>query len=145
MFIIPPDQPSLQWDARRAAVVDFKHVPQLGRELAEWRDRLRAVLGADDLSALPHPMPATLAAIGDLYAARTAAELFPVARRYGARYVVASARLEGAEALGGRLIYETPPTGGETGGPSAGDAVSGRRYFLYDLGRPDADGPPGER
>ena len=118
VFLIPPDDTSFRYLARRAAVVSFKHVPQLSAELPEWRDRLRAVLDLDNLSTLPHPFPATLAAIGARYKQLPADHLFTVARKYGARYVIADRRLPGRDAA---LAHESP------------DASGG--YFLYDLAR----------
>ena len=118
VFLIPPDDTSFRYLARRAAVVSFKHVPQLSAELPEWRDRLRAVLDLDNLSTLPHPFPATLAAIGARYKQLPADHLFTVARQYGARYVIADRRLPGRDAA---LAHESP------------DASGG--YFLYDLAR----------
>ena len=117
VFLIPPDDTSFRYLSRRAAVVSFKHVPQLSAELPEWRDRLRAVLDMPNLSTLPHPFPATLAAIGERYRALPADHLFAVARQYGARYVIADRRLAGEDAL---LIHQ-----------SRDGAGSG--YFLYDL------------
>ena len=117
VFLIPPDDTSFRYLARRAAVVSFKHVPQLSAELPVWRDRLRAVLDLPNLSTLPHPFPATLAAISARYRSLPADHLFAVARQYGARYVIADRRLAGEDAL---LIHE-----------SRDGAGSG--YFLYDL------------
>ncbi len=117
VFLIPPDDTSFRYLARRAAVVSFKHVPQLSAELPEWRDRLRAVLDMKNLSTLPHPFPATLAAVGERYRALPADHLIAVARQYGARYVIADRRLAGEDAL---LIHE------------ARDGA-GSGYFLYDL------------
>ena len=70
IFLVPPDEESFRVHARRAIVVNFKGVPQLGGELPEWRDRLEKVLDLDKpgLLALPRPMGRTLRAIRARYA-----------------------------------------------------------------------------
>lgn len=126
VFLVPPDEQSWRLDARRAIVVNFKNVPQLSGELPEWRDRLQAVLGISDLRDLPRPFYRTLDAIRARYHARPAEDLIAAARRYGARYLVATRPLDARAA--GEPVYR--------------DAHG--RYFLYDLtpeaGRPDSAG-----
>jgi hypothetical protein len=115
VFLVPPDEQSWRLDARRAIVVNFKNVPQLSGELPEWRDRLQAVLGMDDLRDLPRPFYRTLEDIRARYHARPADALVSVARRYGARYLLATRPLD-------------PATAGD---PVYRDGQG--RYFLYDL------------
>ena len=115
VFLVPPDEQGFRLHARRAIVVNFKGVPQLGGELPEWRDRLAAVL---DLPSNLRPLPRgnferTLAAIRARYASLPAEHLTQVAARYGARYVVVIDR-----PLPGRdPVYQRGP------------------YLLYDLAR----------
>ncbi len=115
VFLVPPDEQSFRLLARRAIVVNFKNVPQLSGELVEWRNRLQAVLGVDDLRQLPTPFYRTLDAIRLHYAGRSTASLAAVATRYGARYVVS--------------VHPLDPT--QVGKPVFSDAEG--RYFLYDL------------
>jgi hypothetical protein len=123
VFVVPPDEQSFRLHARRAIVVNFKNVPQLSGELAEWRDRLEAVLDLDDVRTLAgtperrRTFDETLTAIRDEYSTLPADHLAAVAARYGARYVVAIRRLD-SPALPG------PPVFSDSSG----------RYFLYDLG-----------
>ena len=117
VFLVPPDEESFRPHARRAIVVNFKGVPQLSAELPEWRDRLLDVLGlksTGDLLALPRPMGKTLAAIRARYDTLPADHHFAVARKYGARYVVLTRRLD------------SPP-------PGVSPAFDNGRYILYDL------------
>jgi hypothetical protein len=118
VFVVPPDEESFRLYGRRAIVVNFKGVPQLSAELPEWRDRLLAVLdlgSTRDLLALPRPMGQTLLAIRNRYEQVPPGHLVGVARRYGARYVVSTRKIE-------------PPPRGVT---LAFDRNG--RYFLYDL------------
>jgi hypothetical protein len=116
IFLVPPDEESFRIRARRAIVVNFKGVPQLGGELPEWRDRLEAALDLDKagLLALPRPMGRTLRAIRSRYDGLPPEHHFAVARKYGARYVVLTRRADVARA---RLVSP------DSEGP----------YFLYDL------------
>jgi hypothetical protein len=98
-------------------VVNFKAVPQLGAELAEWAQRLRDVLGLTNLNTqLPHGFDKIPPAMRAIYRDRPADELFAAAQKYKARYVIATRDL----------------------GPGADDKLiqtAGDRYFLYDLDR----------
>jgi hypothetical protein len=115
-FLVPPGETAFRLHARRAIVVNFKHVPQLSGELLEWSGRLAKVLGVDDLTGhFPDGYVRTLGAMDERYAARGASELAAVARDLGARYVVA-ARDWGDEHLDS-LVFKRG------------------RYFVYDLGR----------
>ena len=118
VFLVPPDEESFRLHARRAIVANFKGVPQLSAELPEWRDRLLAVLdlkSTQDLLALPQPMGRTLRAIRSRYDALPPEQLFAVARKYGARYVIL-----------------THPAGDATGAALA-HSDTNHHYFLYDL------------
>src|SRR5205814_9379856 len=79
IFLVPPQESEFRYHTRRAIVVNFKAVPQLAGELSEWRDRMKNVLGIDDLTTLPHGFDRVGAAMAQLYVARTAAELIGVA------------------------------------------------------------------
>ena len=117
VFLVPPDEESFRVHAWRAIVVNFKGVPQLSAELPEWRDRLQAVLGLDTpgLLHLPQPLGRTLRAIRERYDGLPAEHHATVARKYGARYVVLSRRVD----LAGATVVYTDTTGS---------------YLLYDLG-----------
>jgi hypothetical protein len=117
IFLVPPEESEFRLRAQRAIVVNFKCVPQLDQELIQWDERLRDVLGLTNLyRQLPNGFDKIPAAMARIYSARTGDELFIAAKKYDARYVVAS------HGLGSRfrhqLVYE-----------------SGNRYFLYDLDR----------
>ena len=116
VFLVPPDEESFRVHARRAIVVNFKGVPQLSAELPEWRDRLRDVLDLDTpgLLALPKPLGRTMRAIRARYEALPPEHLFGVARKYGARYVVLTRRVDETDA---RLVHSD----------------SNDLYYLYDL------------
>ena len=116
VFLVPPSEESFRVHARRAIVVNFKGVPQLGAELPEWRDRLRDVLALDaaGLLALPAPLGRTLAAIRARYDGLPPEHHAAVAAAYGARYVVVGRRVG---APGWRLV-RSDSTG---------------TWFLYDL------------
>ena len=118
VFLVPPDEETFRLAARRAIVVNYKGVPQTSRELGAWRDRLRDVLALPHLRLLPRPMPATLAAIRQRYDELPAEHLVSVARKYGARYVVATRKLAHPQ------ITEVFATTGK------------RTYVVYDLGDP---------
>jgi hypothetical protein len=120
IFLVPPDDERFRLAAQRAIVVNYKGVPQLARELPQWRDRLQSVLNMDDLRALPRPMHETMAAIGQRYDRLPAAMLVAAARRWDARYIVTTHPL-----ADGRLDQVYPP-------PSV-DAFEGG-YWVYDLG-----------
>jgi hypothetical protein len=116
VFLVPPDEESFRVHARRAIVVNFKGVPQLGAELPEWRDRLRDVLDLDTprLLALPRPMGHTLQAIRARYDGISLKQHAQIAKRYSARYVILD---HPADAEGFRLVH----------------ADSTGSHFLYDL------------
>ncbi|HEX3356101.1 MAG TPA: DUF6798 domain-containing protein, partial [Tepidisphaeraceae bacterium] len=119
VFLVPPNESEFRLQAQRAIIVNFKAVPQLGSELAEWSQRLRDVLGLDDLQKqLPNGFDKVGPAIGRIYDHRTAEELFAVARKYDARYVVATQHLDAR--YDDKLILV----------PHADD-----KYFLYDLAK----------
>ena len=116
IFIVPPSEQEFRLRARRGIVVNFKGCPQLSAELKEWRDRLSDVLDMPDLTALPHPFPATLAAIEKRYAELPPARLIAAAKKYGARYVL------------------TPTRWPEQFEPARVD-LAANRWFLYDCVR----------
>jgi hypothetical protein len=116
VFLVPPDEESFRVRARRAIVVNYKGVPQLSGELPEWRDRLEDVLDLDTagLLALPRPMGRTLQAIRARYDALPPEHHVAVARRWGARYLIVTHRMD---LPGARLV--SPDSNGH--------------YYLYDL------------
>lgn len=123
VFLVPPSETAFRLSARRAIVVNFKHVPQLGGEMPEWLARLRTVLGMTDLDRLPRGYNEVMDAIAERYDARGPSDLASAARRYGARYVVATRVMDHPQ-LGS--VAFTSPNG---------------RYFVYDRGAPaGADG-----
>jgi hypothetical protein len=106
IFLVPPSEQEFRLAARSAIVVNFKGVPQLSGELAEWRDRLARVLDLPPtLAALPRGrFDHTLAAIAARYDQLPADHLLAVARQYHARYVVATRELN---LPGATLIFES--------------------------------------
>jgi hypothetical protein len=88
VFVVPPHEQEFRLRAERAIVVNFKCVPQLSRELAEWRDRLRDVLDLPDLRSLPHPYAATLTALRERYREVVPDHLAAAAEKYHARYIL---------------------------------------------------------
>jgi hypothetical protein len=117
IFLVPPDESDFRLRAQRAIVVNFKAVPQLGSELAEWAQRLRDVLGVTNLQKqLPHGFDKIGPAMRAIYKQRTGDELFAAARKYDARYVIATHHLE--PQYDPQLIQ-----------------TAGEKYFLYDLTR----------
>jgi hypothetical protein len=94
VFLVPPQEEPFRYAAQRAIVVNFKGVPPLRGELPEWRDRLKTVLGLDDLHSLPRGMTAAAEAIEDRYDSLPPSHLASVARRYNARYVLMSRKHE---------------------------------------------------
>ena len=94
VFLVPPGDGSFRLDARRAVVVNFKHVPQLASELPVWRERMQAVLG-EPLEADGRTFVQRRADMEPTYRARDPADLRAVARRYGATYLIVPAT-EGA-------------------------------------------------
>jgi hypothetical protein len=73
--------------------VNFKAVPQLSGELAEWQKRICNVLGIQKLTQLPRPYHRTLWDMEKRYDALPAAHLAKVAHDYGARYILTRHRL----------------------------------------------------
>jgi hypothetical protein len=71
---------------------------------------MQDVLDMPDLRQLPTPFPNTFAAMRDRYASQSPQRLAEVARKYGARYIVAGRQLDGF-----KLVF------------------SNREWFLYDL------------
>src|SRR5205823_5390056 len=112
-FLVPPQETEFRYYARRAIVVNFKGVPQLSSELPQWRDRLRDVLGASDLSRFGGGFFTSTREMARVYDQRPSDALRAVAQKYGARYVVATRALSDP-AL--QLIF----------------SINGR-YFLYAL------------
>lgn len=118
VFVVPPDEETFRLAAMRAIVINYKGVPQTSRELGQWRDRLSDVLDLPDLRTLPRPMPATLAAMRRQYDELPPEHLVTVARKYGARYIIAT------HAMAYPQMKEVYVAMGE------------KDYFVYDLGEP---------
>jgi hypothetical protein len=117
VFVVPPDEESFRWHARRAIVVNWKSPPQLSGEMPAWRDRLAAALGWENLDALPRgSFVQARRAIAGRYAEVPGEALISAAARYGARYILAS------RDLGPNMVDRRT-------GPAFG------RYLLYDLQR----------
>ena len=117
VFLVPPYEEDFRWHARRAIVVNWKSVPQLSGELPEWRDRLSAVLGWANLDPLPRgAYLATVAAMRERYDRVPTDALLSAAKRYGARYLLATRDLG-------------PAFRQRRAGPAFG------RFLLYDLSR----------
>ena len=114
IFLVPPDEQSMRLIGRRAIIVNYKSVPQLSSELAQWRERLCDVLATPDLNALPRGYVQTLPAIRQRYDALSAQQLAAVAEKYHAQYLVIAHAIAGMEH---QLV----------------DASG--RYMLYDLSR----------
>jgi hypothetical protein len=114
VFLVPPAETAFRLEARRAIVVNFKHVPQLGSEILVWLERLEDVLGTSDLAQFPRDYLRTLHRLDECYNARPPDELISVARKYGARYVVVERAWDAR--FRPMLVYR----------PDSG------RYFVYD-------------
>lgn len=95
LFLVPPHDQSFTLAAQRAEVVSFKHVPQLSKEIIEWKRRLDDVLDMN-VATLPTPMPRTMAAMADRYAALPADHLRGLAAEYGCDYTITMAPLPNA-------------------------------------------------
>lgn len=104
LFLVPPSDSVFRLEAERAAVIGFKHVPQLSGELIEWKRRLDRVLDCDILT-LPTPMNNTLAAMETRYAALPANHLSAVGAEFDCDYVISMRRIE---EWSDRLEHETP-------------------------------------
>ncbi len=111
LFVTPPGESGWQWHSRRATVVSFKHVPQLTHELPEWRQRLEAVTGVENVTTLAGTFDQKLAKLAEKHRVRPLDELRDVARSYAADFVIA------------------PPTG-EPAALTAGDG----RWAVYVVG-----------
>ena len=111
-FLVPPNEQLFRFHARRAIVVNFKGVPQLSSELAEWRRRMESVLDLP-LSNLPQRFDHAHDAIQSRYDQLPPTHLRRVAGQYNARYVLTNR-----------------PTGGL--GPPVFESAS---CHLYDLAR----------
>jgi hypothetical protein len=114
IFLVPPGETEFRLYGQRAIVVNFKHVPQLGGEMPEWISRLQAVLGTDDLDSLPRGYNDELAALSAKYESQTPEAMMAVAKRYGARFIIADHHLDAPNA---KLVFQS----------------SASRYFVYDL------------
>jgi hypothetical protein len=119
LFLVPPDDERFRLAARRAIVVNYKGVPQLARELPQWRDRLESVLNLKDLRTLPRPMPETLSAMRQRYDELPAGMLIHAAQKWGARYIVATHRLADSRV---KEVY--PPAPSDT---------THTQYWLYEI------------
>jgi hypothetical protein len=107
IFLVPPQEQSFRLNARRAIVVNFKNVPQLGAELPEWRDRLQKTLGLSDLMTLPRGMGKTLNAMGARYASLPPEQLAQTARLYKAAYLVTSGEADAPPESGLGFMYQS--------------------------------------
>jgi hypothetical protein len=99
VFVVPPGEQSFRLRARRAIVVNFKGIPQLSAEMAEWRDRLSAVFGIEDLAGLRGTFEQKLIEMNRRYAKRPREAVEAVAARYGADFVVVERPWDGVEPL----------------------------------------------
>ena len=107
VFLVPPGDASFRLEGRRAVVVNFKHVPQLGSELPEWHRRLTDVLGGS--VEVGGNLTDRKAELDTAYRARELGDLRAVAARYGAGYVVAPSGADGAVATSGMWsVYPVP-------------------------------------
>ncbi len=117
ILLTPPDETEMRLRGQRAILVNYKCVPQLSSELPQWRDRLQDVLDLPNLMLLPKRFNATLAAIRKQYDSLTGEHLKQTAKKYDARYLVATHSL--ADLPDSQIAYRS---------------TSGR-YFVYDLAR----------
>jgi hypothetical protein len=91
VFIVPPQEQDFRWRAQRAIVVNFKAVPN--SDLVEWRKRLQELLDAPDLNAMYSPSGLTTFDLMERrYLSLPPIHFFRLADKYGARYVLTSAR-----------------------------------------------------
>lgn len=98
VFLVPPNEQLFRFHAQRGIVVNFKNVPQLSREMGEWKERLEAVLG-QPLSVLPRRFDLAHQAIAARYDLLPFDHLAGIARRYSARYLVTTQALADRRAL----------------------------------------------
>jgi hypothetical protein len=115
IFLVPPSDTAFRLEAQRAIVVNFKHVPQLSGEIIHWLDRLESVLGTREVGAFPRDYVKLLPALDAKYKSRAPAELNGVARKYGARYIIAAN--DWGDAYRAQQVYHTPS----------------RTFFVYDV------------
>jgi hypothetical protein len=78
----------MRFHGGRAIVVNYKGVPQLSKELLEWRQRLCDVMAIDSVSVLPHEYGRTMEAMRQRYEQLTMEQHIQAARKYNARFVV---------------------------------------------------------
>jgi len=114
IFLVPPGESGFRLNAHRAIVVNFKAVPQLGRELPEWARRVQAVAGVADLRQLPRGYARTLDELDRRYRERSADDLVRTAREFGAEYIVTERTIgwmtPAFESAGGRyFVYRVDP------------------------------------
>jgi hypothetical protein len=88
IFLVPPGEESMRFHGGRAIVVNYKGVPQLSKELLEWRQRLCDVMAIDSVSVLPHEYGRTMEAMRQRYEQLTMEQHIQAARKYNARFVV---------------------------------------------------------
>lgn len=114
LFLTPPDEDTLRFWGERAVVVDWKGVPALPGEIAEWYRRLGDVLGERDIKS-----EADVARFAELDPERLEA----LRGRYGFDFAVVR-RAHAARFRGYRHAYENPEfvvlaTGGDEARNSA--------------------------
>jgi hypothetical protein len=113
-FLVPPSEESFRLHGQRAIVINFKGAGQLRNEIAQWQERLSDVVGVTDLRTLPHSFVAAQDEISRRYDQRPLNELFDVARKYRAEYVVLTGRSDSPDA---QLLFSSVNS----------------RFFLYHL------------
>ncbi len=138
LIMVPPQEQAERIYGQRSVLINFKGVPQFSAELPEWKRRLSAVLGLDDLNTLPQPFPSTLEAIGLRYDRRDPSALLNVAGYYGVDYILTRRPISGWEAglVGPPAAFEYLKSRPNipADGPVA-DATGTPVYFIYHLTR----------
>lgn len=86
-FLIPPSLGDFRLGARRGVYVDWKCMPMRGEEALEWKRRMLAALGMNELPGAGYELRRRAE---DIYFARPLPELETLARREGMQYVVAN-------------------------------------------------------
>lgn len=94
VFLVSPGESMFRLAAHRSIVVNFKSVPQLNAEMPQWRDRLRDILGVQDLLKIQRGFTKVGSAMDKLYDTRMAPGLIDAARKYGASYIITRRALE---------------------------------------------------
>jgi hypothetical protein len=94
VFLVSPGESMFRLQARRSIVVNFKSVPQLNSEMPAWRDRLKDILGIEDLLKISRGFTKVGSAMDKLYDTRMAPGLIDAARKYGANYIVTRRKLD---------------------------------------------------